>query len=202
MPKLIFTEQNYAGQVYELTLEKTTVGRSQQNALVIPDKSLSSVHCEILVHGPEVIVCDLGSLNGTYVNGAKIRNQQAPLKHGQTVRFGAVEARLELEAQGSEDSATDFTALHAFRRISREQQAERDHPKPSEAPVQLKSSGSILSQDHTVIAAKTPPPNDSAPSSPREMPGRASEMPSKKPIIGIIVILVLALIIVLWKWLH
>ena len=199
MPKLIFTEQNYAGQVYELTLEKTTVGRSQQNALVIPDKSLSSAHCEILVHGPEVIVCDLGSLNGTYVNGAKIRNQQAPLKHGQTVRFGAVEARLELEAQGSEDS-TDFTALHAFQRISREQQAERDQPKPAEVPVQLRSSGSSLSQDHTVIATKTPPPNDLAPSSPREMPGRPVEPPSKKPIIATIVILVLALIVVLWKW--
>ena len=93
MAKLIFTDKNHAGRIYELTLEKTTVGRSDQNILVISDGSLSALHCEILVNGPEVIVRDLGSRNGTFVNGAKLQNHQAQLKSGQTVRFGAVEAR-------------------------------------------------------------------------------------------------------------
>src|SRR6266545_4090755 len=59
MPKLIFTDTKFAGQVYRLMLEKTTVGRGDQNILVIRDDSVSSKHCVILVNGPEVIVREL-----------------------------------------------------------------------------------------------------------------------------------------------
>ncbi len=114
MAKLIFTNQDHAGRAYELTLEKTTVGRGDQNTLAIADGSLSAVHCEILVNGPEVIVRDLGSRNGTFVNGAKLVNQQSQLKSGQTVRFGAVEARLELDSPPAEDTASDITAIHTM----------------------------------------------------------------------------------------
>jgi hypothetical protein len=80
MAKLIFINPEHAAQVYELTLEKTTVGRAAGNTLVIPDGSLSAQHCEIHVNGPEVIVRDLGSRNGTFVNGAKLTNQRSQLK--------------------------------------------------------------------------------------------------------------------------
>ena len=62
MAKLVFTDKNFAGRVYELLLEKTTVGRGDHNTLVIHDNSLSSSHCEILMHGSEIIVRDLDSL--------------------------------------------------------------------------------------------------------------------------------------------
>jgi pSer/pThr/pTyr-binding forkhead associated (FHA) protein len=51
MAKLVFTNRDHAGQSYELTLQKTTVGRAADNTLVIPDSSLSAHHCEILVNG-------------------------------------------------------------------------------------------------------------------------------------------------------
>ena len=89
MPKLIFIDKNFSGQVYELVLEKTTVGRSDQNTLVIHDNSLSAAHCEILVNGPEVIVRDLNSRNGTFVDGSRL-NKQSGVRSGQTVRFGSV----------------------------------------------------------------------------------------------------------------
>jgi len=38
MAKLIFNGQGFHGQVYELMLEKTTIGRGDQNTLVIRDK--------------------------------------------------------------------------------------------------------------------------------------------------------------------
>src|SRR5947207_14315734 len=98
MAKLVFIDKNFSGKVYELMLEKTTVGRGDQNTLVIRDNSLSSRHCEILMNGPEIIVRDLDSLNGTFVDGIRL-NKQSQAKSGQTVRFGNVEARLELEAR-------------------------------------------------------------------------------------------------------
>src|SRR2546426_74274 len=102
MAKLIFIDKNFAGRVYELMLEKTTIGRGDKNTLVIRDSSLSSTHCEILMYGSEIIVRDLNSSNGTFVDGTRLHNTQSQLKSGQTVRFGSVEARLELDPTPNE----------------------------------------------------------------------------------------------------
>ena len=106
MAKLIFIDKALDGRVYELTGEKTTVGRSSDNTLAIRDSSISGKHCEILVYGPEVIVRDLGSRNGTFVNGKRLANEQWQLKAGQIVRFGSVKARLEMDEPVSEDFDT------------------------------------------------------------------------------------------------
>ena len=120
MPKLIFTGEHFAGRVYELTLEKTTVGRGDHNTLALHDPSVSLAHCEILIHGAEVIVRDLGSANGTFVNGVRLDHQQCQMKSGQTVRFGSVEAHLYLEWVSWDDTAHEETAVFANRRIARE----------------------------------------------------------------------------------
>src|SRR5437899_11606033 len=96
MAKLVFIDQNFSGRAYELILEKTSVGRGDQNTLVIRDSSLSATHCEILMYGSEIIVRDLDSRNGTFVDGIRL-NKQSQVKSGQVVRFGSVEARLELD---------------------------------------------------------------------------------------------------------
>ena len=117
MPKLLFISQDFSGRFHVLESEKTTVGRGNHNSLVLHDNSISKSHCEIQVNGVEVIVRDLGSKNGTVVNGERLRSQQRQLKHGQIVKFGSVEARLELEEPPfTRDSATDVTAGHGLSR--------------------------------------------------------------------------------------
>ena len=192
MTKLIFTDKNHAGRVYELTLEKTTVGRSDQNTLSIPDASLSAQHCEILVNGPEVIVRDLGSRNGTFVNGTRLTNQQSQLKSGQTVRFGSVEARLELDGRGesSDDTASEMTAVHALGRILREQKKERENPRPADASMKLASADPSVIEDHTVTAQAQPKA--------KENPAPTVQLPAENPsaktsMIPVLVIAVLAL---------
>ena len=201
MTKLIFTDQNHAGRVYELTLEKTTVGRSDQNTLSIPDASLSAQHCEILVNGPEVIVRDLGSRNGTFVNGTRLTNQQSQLKSGQTVRFGSVEARLELDGHGeaSDDTASEMTAVHAMGRIMREQKKERENPRPADASMKLASADPSVIEDHTVTVQAQPKA--------KEPPAPTVQLPAENPsaktsMIPVLVIAVLALglIVLLWLW--
>ena len=200
MAKLIFTDTTHAGRVYNLILEKTTVGRSDQNTLVISDPSLSATHCEILMNGPEVIVRDLGSRNGTFVNGARLVNQQSQLKSGQTVRFGAVEARLELDALPSDDTASEMTAVHAAGRMMREQKKQRENPKPANPSMKLSSPDSGPSDDHTVTDYTAPPPR---PVEDRTSPSPEASSPknsSKKAIIVIAAVLVLGLAVLLWLW--
>lgn len=201
MAKLIFINPEHAAQVYELTLEKTTVGRAAGNTLVITDSSLSAQHCEIHVNGPEVIVRDLGSRNGTFVNGAKLTNQQSQLKSGQTVRFGSVEARLELDGLGetSDDTSSEMTAVHAMGRIMREQKKEREKPKPTNASMKLESPGSGQNDDRTATNYTTPQPKPFEHQAPR--PGASpAEESSKKVVIVIAAVLVLGLTVLLWFW--
>ena len=202
MAKLIFTDKNHAGRTYELILEKTTVGRGDQNTLVISDASLSALHCEILVNGAEVIVRDLGSRNGTFVNGAKLTNQQSQMKSGQSVRFGAVEARLELDGHGeaSDDTSSEMTAVHAMGRIMREQKKERENPKPTNASMKLESPGSSQNEDRTVTDFTAPQPRLTEDRTSPPPGASSSETSSSKALIVIASVVVLGLIFLFWLW--
>jgi pSer/pThr/pTyr-binding forkhead associated (FHA) protein len=96
MAKLVILTAGMTGRSHELTVDKTTIGRVEDNTFAIPDPSVSSHHCEILLKGGDVIVRDLNSTNGTYINGEKIT--EAGLKPGQILRLGQVELRLETDA--------------------------------------------------------------------------------------------------------
>jgi pSer/pThr/pTyr-binding forkhead associated (FHA) protein len=128
MARLIFTGEKFRGRVYEFALLKTTVGRGDHNTLAIHDASVSQTHCEVLVYGPEVIVRDLGSTNGTFVNGMRLRNQQRQIKPGETVRFGLVEARLELEQPSCSDTDTAETGFHSYARHLHDPEQEPINP--------------------------------------------------------------------------
>ena len=108
--KLVFHGADFDGQVCNLREPSTNVGRGSDNALVIQDSSVSVHHCEILVHGTEVIVRDCDSANGTWVDGVRVTAQQA-VRNGQTIRFGSVAARLVFPAQPV-DEPSEITAVH------------------------------------------------------------------------------------------
>ncbi|HXG49129.1 MAG TPA: FHA domain-containing protein [Methylomirabilota bacterium] len=93
MPKLVLLSEGFTGKSYELKVERTTVGRVADNTFEIPEASVSSHHAELLLRGNEVLVRDLGSTNGTFINGERIT--EGVLKPGQLLRLGTVDMRLE-----------------------------------------------------------------------------------------------------------
>ena len=150
MAKFIFLGEKFAGRVYEFAIEKTTVGRGDHNTLTIHDSSVSHSHCEILVYGTEVIVRDLGSSNGTVVNGKRLhKEQQHPLDNGQVVKFGSVEARLDLSVASDTDTVTGWTAMHSHVRHL------DDKPKPAtEVTARLEASPPSAPDDHTLLLSR------------------------------------------------
>ena len=96
MPRLVLLTEGFTGRSFELKAERSTVGRLEDNNFQIPAPSVSSHHCEILLRGNDVVVKDLDSTNGTFINGEQVTEATLPI--GQTVRFGSVEARLEASA--------------------------------------------------------------------------------------------------------
>lgn len=153
--KLVFVGKPFEGRVCVLELETTTVGRSSQNHLSIQDPSVSAKHCEILAHDPEIIVRDLKSSNGTFVNGVRI-DGQSQLKDGQIVRFGNVSARLELAPPDDTRSTADATAIYQHAKFTREARAERENPKPAPQPVKLDGSGGHAEGEDTVSIRREP----------------------------------------------
>ena len=93
MSKIVLTSEGFAGRVYELSVEKTTVGRVDDNAFQIVEPSVSSHHAEIILRGNDVVIKDLNSTNGTFINGEKV--MEVVLKPGQTLKLGNVEMHLE-----------------------------------------------------------------------------------------------------------
>jgi hypothetical protein len=71
------------------------VGRSDESDIFLVDPSVSRNHARIDVDGDEVIVRDLGSTNGTYVNGARI--ETARILPGDILTFGNTQMRLEAQ---------------------------------------------------------------------------------------------------------
>lgn len=93
MPKLVVLSDGQAGRSCELTAEKVTIGRVEDNSFQIAEASVSSHHCEVVLRGAEVVIKDLNSTNGTFINGDKI--SEAVLKPGQTLRLGQVDLKLD-----------------------------------------------------------------------------------------------------------
>jgi len=83
------------GRTHDLKAEKTTVGRVEDNSFQIAEPSVSSHHAELPLRGNDVIVRDLNSTNGTFINGEKIT--ESPIKPGQILRLGQIEMRLETD---------------------------------------------------------------------------------------------------------
>jgi serine phosphatase RsbU (regulator of sigma subunit) len=75
--------------VWPLDRPRLTVGRSSRNELQLGDFTVSKEHAEIIVDGTHVLIRDLGSRNGTRVNGVDAR-EALPLKPGDQVEIGHV----------------------------------------------------------------------------------------------------------------
>jgi len=71
-----------------------TLGRDVNNAIVLEDDFVSSAHATLTFRGRAWYVEDLGSTNGTYVNGTRIEGI-SPLAFGDELQLGQVRFRLD-----------------------------------------------------------------------------------------------------------
>jgi signal transduction histidine kinase/pSer/pThr/pTyr-binding forkhead associated (FHA) protein len=88
MARLVLNPGQMNEQVYDLKKGPTTLGRAKENDIVILDASLSRMHARVDVNGDRIVLSDLQSSNGTFVNGDRISH--CTLKHGDTVMCGDV----------------------------------------------------------------------------------------------------------------
>lgn len=84
--RVMYSPGKGAKPVDTLIHQRITIGRKPENTLQIENKAISSQHCEIVNRGGAYILRDLGSSNGTFVNGRRVTEHT--LRNGDKVVLG------------------------------------------------------------------------------------------------------------------
>jgi hypothetical protein len=114
MPQLIaFVEGVEVERVY-LKKERTTLGRKPYNDIVLHNLVVSGEHCVFSLQGlTDVTIEDLGSTNGTYVNGHMIKSREA-LKDKDIITIGNFRVQYLTASSGEPAGAPQPTSAMAL----------------------------------------------------------------------------------------
>ena len=91
MPRLIILPKGQSVRQINIKGSPTTIGRQEGNSLVLNSDRVSRTHAAIDWDGDHYSVIDNGSLNGTFVNGKRVRRQI--LRNGDMLSIGDCEMR-------------------------------------------------------------------------------------------------------------
>jgi two-component system cell cycle response regulator len=86
-PVLLRTDGPEAGKIRSIKSGSARIGRHPATDISVLDPGISRVHARLFKLGDTYHIEDLGSRNGTFVNGARV--VECSLQHGQTVRLGS-----------------------------------------------------------------------------------------------------------------
>ncbi|MFL6374469.1 MAG: SpoIIE family protein phosphatase [Pyrinomonadaceae bacterium] len=98
MAQLVVQHANGTLETYPLGRVRTTIGRSARSDICIPDAFASRLHAEIRQEGDGFWVSDLGSANGTKLNGSLVQGT-LPLYPNAEVRIGETRIRFEHDVE-------------------------------------------------------------------------------------------------------
>lgn len=159
---------SFKGQDREIELREGEIvlGRSSECGVLLDSETVSRKHARVSIREGSVFIEDLGSRNGTFVNGKQVV-EKVQIKPGDAVQFGDV--RFELFQTPPEEARTVVMSQEAVPQLSTEQAPRPIPPSPSEPPV------------HRV---PQPPPPQAAPSpshEPRSQPAPPLHTPEGEP---------------------
>lgn len=154
---LVMSQGPQPGQSFMLDKDWITVGRDPSNDIEISDPQVSRQHARITRQGKTTIIEDLGSTNGTYVNGVRLTGSHV-MANGDVIGLGdAVTLTFYEEGLASDVSETV---------VGRPASAEAAPPVSYELPTQPPSSAEPAEEE----AAPPPPPPQAAPAPPPAYP--------------------------------
>jgi len=97
--RLIVKQGPQIGILFPITADRLMIGREEACNIIIQDPEVSRRHCELAWKEGDFVLQDLGSTNGTFVNGVQI-TAPVVLKPGDSVGIGQTMMVLELETEG------------------------------------------------------------------------------------------------------
>jgi predicted component of type VI protein secretion system len=104
--KLIVASGKSAGRSIAIKRNQLLIGRAEQCDVRPLSEDVSRRHCAVSVGPSEVWVEDLGSRNGTFVNGSKI-TERTKVVDGDVIRVGSLELRVSCTTQTAKGGSAD-----------------------------------------------------------------------------------------------
>jgi phosphoserine phosphatase RsbU/P len=101
MPTLIVRPKDYEEFTIKVDKVRMTIGRSSRNDICISDPFASRLHAEVRQEGDQIVLVDMGSANGTYLNGQRV-NGSVLLHPRDVIRIG--ETGIEYQADDQNQS--------------------------------------------------------------------------------------------------
>ncbi len=105
MPKLVLSMNGVVQGEYQLDQERFTIGRKPENEIPIDNLAVSGKHAMIITILDDSFLEDLGSTNGTYVNGKLVKKHA--LKDGDVIAIGKHELKY-INENASDDDEDEF----------------------------------------------------------------------------------------------
>ena len=87
-PKLIGVLPSGEKLRFPITHQDVEIGKAAHNNIVINDQTVSNTHAVLMVRDGGYSIVDLGSRNGTFVNGERLGGQARTLRHGDKIQLG------------------------------------------------------------------------------------------------------------------
>jgi hypothetical protein len=176
------------GKVYPLEAPEISIGRESTNMIAINDVEVSRKHARMDLRGPSYVIQDLGSTNGTFVNGQRVTIPQA-LNPGDSVSFG----------EGivlSYESAFDPNATMMSANVARPapMPAPEPAPEPVPTPAPMRAAPPMPAAPPMQAAPPMPAPVYSGQVPAGPVPPAPTPAKRKFPVWLIIVILVLVVV--------
>jgi pSer/pThr/pTyr-binding forkhead associated (FHA) protein len=137
------------GTIYPLDAVEIIIGRDASNSVAINDAEVSRKHAKLTLQDSGYLIQDLGSTNGTFINGQRITNTQL-LKPGDAVTLG--ENIVLMYEPLFDPNATVVSSIQSPMTV-----APMRKPAPTPAPVPNPPAPSITPVDNFPGQAQTPP---------------------------------------------
>ncbi len=109
MAHLLVTHPNGTTETVSLSRLRTTIGRSARSDLCIPDAFASRLHAEVRQEGDSYWISDLGSANGTKLNGSLL-SVPIPLHQGGEIQIGETKIRFDDDGHQSKSISSTLIA--------------------------------------------------------------------------------------------
>src|SRR5205814_1239619 len=163
MAKLILSMDGLVLKEIALTKERTTIGRKPHNDIQIDNLAVSGEHAVIVTILQDSFLEDLGSTNGTVVNGQPIKKHF--LQNNDIIELGKYKLKYVNEAVAGQAKAADFEKTMVLRPGS--VKAATPAPAAAAAPVAAAAAGGARNFSDTVAgqsatAAPVAPPKPAA----------------------------------------
>jgi serine phosphatase RsbU (regulator of sigma subunit) len=143
MPEITVRSSEGARERFPITKDRVTIGRSRDSDIFLPDQWLSRHHAEIRRDGDGFCVVDLGSKNGTLLNGDHVVMRQR-LHHGDVITLGE-HVLTYADDTGDDEGAPEGTRIFSAKEMS------DIRTKPSLDPEELARQSRVLGVLHDAM---------------------------------------------------